>query len=259
MLARCHQIAGVLLVGAMLVTTPARAAENDADLGIEVDDKQLVTMSTQTASLATVVRQLCEKAGVTMRGYEAPDRPVAAAYEGVPLRDVLQRLLRDETYMIGVRAGDEPSDIEVAWLHVTASKLLGHTSAPVPMAADGQPVPSPAAGALSVAGLAPEVVLNALTSSDDAKRRAATIALADHVDSNPGALDGFLAKDTAEAISGLLPYDYADEALHALALRQKNSVNRATLDAIVKSLRLQRGATAKKPSYVDLMQQGMPH
>lgn len=249
----------LLLVGVLLVTTSARAAEDEADLDIQVDDKQLVTMSTQTASLSAVVRQLCAKANVTMRGFEAPDRPVAAAYEGVPLRDVLQRLLRDETYMIGVRAGREKSDVEVAWLHVTASKLVGHTSSPIPLAAEAPPVPSPAAGAFSITGLAPEVIFEALTSGDDKKRQAATIALADHVDSNPGALDGFLAKDAAEAINGLVPYDYADDALHALALRQKNPVNRAKLDAIVKSLRLQRGTATKKPGYLDFMQQGMPH
>jgi hypothetical protein len=250
----------LLLVGVLLVATSSRAAENDAGLAIEIDDKQLVTMSTQTASLASIVRQLCTKAGVTLRGFEAADRPVAAVYEGVPLRDVLQRLLRDETYMIGVRAGRENSDMEVAWLHVTASKLVGRTSAPVPLAAEASPPPpSPATGAFNVPGIAPEVVLDALSSDDETKRRAATSALADHVETNPGALEDFLGKDAAEAINGLAPYTYADEALNALALRQKNSVNRAKLDAIVKSLRVQRGTPSKKPTFTELMQQGIPH
>jgi len=249
----------LLLVGVLLVTTSARAADDDTSLAIEIDDKQLVTMSTQTASLASVIRQLCTKAGVTLRGFEAADRPVAAAYEGVPLRDVLQRLLRDETYMIGVRAGSERSDLEVAWLHVTASKIVGRTSAPVPVAAEAPPPPSPATGAFSIPGVAPEVVLDALSSDDETKRRAATSALADHVETNPGALDEFLGRDAAEAINGLAPYTYADEALNALALRQKNPVNRAKLDALVKSLRLKRGTPDKKPSFTELMQQGIPH
>jgi hypothetical protein len=249
----------LFLVGVLLLATSPRAAEDDNDLGIEIDDQQLVTMSTQTASLALVISQLCSKAGVTLRGFDAPDRPVAAAYEGVPLRDVLQRLLRDETYMIGVRAGREQSDVEVAWLHVTASKIVGQTSAPVPVLGEPPPAPAPAASGLSVTGLPPEVILDALSSDDEAKRRAATTALADHVEANPGALDDFLGKDSAATVDALAPYAYASEALQTLALRQKNSVNRAKLDSIAKSLRLQRGTPSKKPGFTELMQQGMPH
>ncbi len=260
MLVRVGLSVGALLVGVSLIATSPHAAEGDADLAIEIDDQQLVTMSTQTASLASVIRELCARAGVTLRGFEAPDRPVAAAYEGVPLRDVLQRLLRDETYMIGVRAGREKSDVEVAWLHVTASKIVGTTSAPVPLASGPPPAPAnPATAAFSVTGLPPEVILNALSSDDEAKRRAATSALADHVEANPGALDDFLGKDAAAAVDALAPYAYASEALQTLALRQQNSVNRAKLDSIAKSLRLKSGKPSDKPGFTELMQQGMPH
>ena len=64
---------------------------------------------------------------------------------------------------------------------------------------------------------------------------------------------GFLTADE------LAKFPYAKEALQTLAIRQKDPVARAKLDAIVKSIGLKRGDQPKKPTYNELMQQGIPH
>jgi hypothetical protein len=237
------------------VVDAALAQSGEAGDAIEIDAGQLVTLDTKATSLSTLVRELCTKAGVKLRGFEAPDRPVTATYDGVPLRDVLQRLLRDETYMIGVRAGADSRDIEVAWLHVTASKIEGRTAAPVP--APAAPVPLPPV--LSTIGAPAAMIVDAISNADEAKRKEATLQLADYVTENPGVLDKFLAEDVAINVEELVPYVYAHEALQTLALREPNPVNRARLDGIAKSLKLRNGGPSKKPTFAELMQQGVPH
>ena len=247
----------VLLAGVVHAVSSAQ----DSTLAIEMTEGQLVTLDTRATSLGTLVRALCTKAGVQLRGFEAPDRPIAATYDNVPLRDVLQRLLRDETYMIGVRAGADPQEVEVAWIHVTASKIAGRVSATVPMseATVTPPVPANAPSGLSGIGVPSEVIVDALASSDEAKRKAATLQIAEYLDNNPGSLDNFLSADVSANVDELTPYAYAHEALQTLSLREQNPVNRARLDGIAKSLRLKNGGPSKKPTFAELMQKGTPN
>jgi len=227
-----------------------------------------VTVSGQAASLAHLVSDLCAKTGATLRGYEAGDRPITVSYEDVPLRVILQRMLRDETYMIGVRSGTTAnggaSDIEVSWVHVTGSKSGATPSGPVAV-----PPPLPAAAPVSSSakvprtmtgfGVASNVITQALGSDNATERRDATRQLADHLEENPGELDAFLSNDMGATADELATFPFANEALRTLSIRQKDPVARAKLDAIAKSVDVRRKDPPKKPSFSELMQQGMPH
>ena len=184
------------------------------------------------------------------------------SYQDVPLRDVLQRMLRDETYMIGVRAGEQPTDVEVSWLHVTASKAgtlpAGAVAVPPPLAAappnPGQPkVP----GSMAGFGVAPKVIAQALGSQDAAERRAATRELAEYLEANPEKMDAFVSDVTAATVEDLAGYPHAIETLRTLAIREKNPDLRAKIDAMVKSVSV-HGGVPPKPAFPS-MQQGMPH
>ena len=256
---RSKHIGALLACGLWLaiasVVNAALAETGDAGIAIQIDEGQRVTLDTKATSLAALVRELCTKAGVKLRAFEAPDRPVTATYDGVPLRDVLQRLLRDETYMIGVRAGADMRDIDVAWLHVIASKIAGPAAAPVPAPAPPAPLPP----VLSTIGAPAAMIVDAISNADEAKRKEATQQLADYVTENPGVLDKFLAEDVAVNVEELVPYVYAHEALQTLLLREPNPVNRARLDGIAKSLKLRNGGPSKKPTFAELMERGVPH
>jgi len=248
-----------------LLATPDRvvAETSGSGLVIEVKDGQLVSVSGQAASLARLVGDLCTKTGVALRGYEAGDRPITVSYQDVPLREVLQRMLRDETYMIGVRAGDDSTDMAVSWLHVTGSKSgdkpASAVAVPPPLPAMPPPGPAvPVPGSMAGFTLAPKLITQALGSQDAAERREATRQLAEHLEAYPGELDAFLAGDFATTSNELAAFPFANEALRTLSIRQKDPLARAKIDAIVKSVNIQGGGPAK-PGYVDLMQQGMPH
>ena len=163
--------------------------------------------------------------------------------------------------MIGVRAGAgaDPQEVEVAWIHVTASKIAGRVSAtvPTPEATVTPPVPANAPSGLSGIGVPSEVIVDALASSDEAKRKAATLQIAEYLDNNP--VDAFLSADVSANVDELTPYVYAHEALQTLSLREQNPVNRARLDGIAKSLRLKNGGPSKKPTFAELMQKGTQH
>lgn len=240
------------------------AETTGSGLVIEVKEGQLVTMNGQAASLAQLVGDLCARTGTTLRGYEAGDRPIMVSYQDVPLRDVLQRMLRDETYMIGVRDGGSGKDgapnMEVSWVHVTGSKS-GTGPANVVTVATPPPTAPPAKvpGSMAGFGVAAKVITQALGAQNADERRAATRELAEHLEANPGELDNFLANDLPATADELAAFEFANEALRTISIRQKDAVARAKIDAIVKMVGLRRNDAAKAPNPLELMQQGMPH
>jgi len=253
-----------LALALITAASSVEAQTTRSGLDIEVKDGQLVTMSGQSASLAQLVSDLCAKTGATLRGYEAGDRPITVSYQDMPLRDVLQRMLRDETYMIGVRASGGSSDgaagVEVSWVHVTGSK-----SGTSPANVMSVPVPAPTAPSAKVPesmagfGVSPKVITQALGSQNADERRDATRQLAEHLETNPGELDAFLARDLGTTADELVTFEFAREALRTIAIRQKDMVARTKIDAIVKMVGLRRKDAPKQPGFVDMMQQRVPH
>ena len=73
-------------------------------------------------SLRETIKALCESGDVELRQYRAPDRPVSARYEGAPLRHVFERLLRQESFMLGFSAGESDGRPRIAWLSVIGTE-----------------------------------------------------------------------------------------------------------------------------------------
>jgi hypothetical protein len=248
-----------------LLASPWMVVAETSDSGpiIEVKDGQLVTMSGQAASLARLVGELCARTGTALRGYEADDRPITVSYRDVPLREVLQRMLRDETYMIGVRAGAKPSELDVSWLHVTGSKTGTGPAVAVALPPPLAPAPGTQAAKVpsSMTGFSvpPNVITQALGSQDAAERREATRKIAEHLEANPGEMDTFLSNEMGATADELAAFPFANEILRTLSIRQTDPVVRAKIDTIVKSVDVRRNDAPRKQSFSDLMQQGMPH
>jgi hypothetical protein len=265
-------IVRVALVLALIAAPWTSVAETGASgLVIEIKDGQLVTMEGQAPSLARLLADLCTRTGATLRGYEAGDRPITVSYEDVPLREVLQRMLRDETYMIGVHAGrsskNGASDVEVSWVHVTGSKSgtppSGAVAIPPPLPATPTPTTTKVPSSMTGFGVAPGVITQALGSQNADERRAATREIAERLEENPGELDMFLDADMGSAADELADFPFATEALRTFAIRQKDPVARAKLDAFAKTVDLRRKGLVNKSSLPQKMQQemqqGMPH
>jgi hypothetical protein len=237
------------------------AAVNGAEAGrsglvIDVDGPQLVTMNGSASSLAELVSDLCTLSGVSLRGYEAADRPITVAYQAVPLHEVLLRMLRDENYIIGVRAGAGVNNFEVSWLHVTGAKAgsarPGAIPVPTPIASSaatpaGQDVP----GGMAGFGAEPAVVTKALGSANAVERKAAARELADHLEANPSKIDAFLARPIDANVAELSTFPYAGDALQSIWLRQKDPAVRAKLEAIVLELDKHRGGPRTPPSFLE--------
>jgi hypothetical protein len=261
-------IGRVALVLALIAEPVSAAAETGTSgLVIEVEEGQLVTMSGEAPSLANLLGDLCAKTGTMLRGYEAGDRPITVSYEDVPLSEVLQRMLRDETYMIGVRAGAKTkagvSGIEVSWVHVTGSKNgaspSGTVAIPPPLPITPVPTPARVPGSMAGFGVAPNRIMQALGSQNLEERRAATDEIAEHLHANPGELDAFLSTEMGSTADELAEFPFAPQALRTFAIRQKDTVARAKLDAFAKAVDVRRKGLVKKPSISEEMQQGMPH
>jgi len=109
-------VSAVVLTVGHLVATSAIAES----IRIEVDDEQRVTIVGEASSLRMVITDLCIRAGVELGSYDAADRSIRANYESLPLREVLPRLLRQESHTLRLRGkGDQ---LRVARLEVIGTK-----------------------------------------------------------------------------------------------------------------------------------------
>ena len=164
-------VLGVSIVALVLFAQPAAAQSPE----IFVAEDQVVTLSGNAPSLRDVVQQLCAAAGVELRMYGAPDRPFAGNYQGLPLAEILPRLLRQESYAVGLRAS--AAEPRIAWISVMGiSGQIGRGPSPKPVTisannappTDGAPTrtaPELAATEISV------LLLPAFAASDDAVRK----------------------------------------------------------------------------------------
>ena len=91
---------------------------------IEVESQESVSVVGSSDSLRAVIEKLCESSGVELKSYRAADRAISARYEGVPLQHVLQRLLRQESFMLGFTPGDSAGESgpQVAWVTVIGTE-----------------------------------------------------------------------------------------------------------------------------------------
>jgi len=116
----------------LAVVAPARRTLAEDSVKLEVSADQEVSLSGESPSLRAVVEELCDRAGIELRGYGAPDREFHGSYHDVPATGLLPRLLRDESHVVGLTT-DEKHHTRIAWLRVLgeADPAAG---APRPMA-----------------------------------------------------------------------------------------------------------------------------
>jgi len=210
----------------MLATT----ATNAAAIAISVDDAQNVTMSGSSDSLRAAIEEVCERAGVELRAFDAEDRAFAAQYSRVPLADALARLLRTEAFIAGMRPDPRGGRARVAWLRVSGSQ--GGT-----VAAPARPVTPPTALVRVASGFDfgpnPRLVETALTSRDPIARGRARQVIFEALREDPSPLQRFVQKDTEQVVSELVDFPHAAEFLRNLQTITVDPDERGQLQVIL--------------------------
>jgi hypothetical protein len=217
-----------LAAASMLCVLARDASGEERTAEIASTPGQVVTVRGDFPSLAGVVEDLCRKAGVELRGYEAGDRAVRVRYDAVPLPDALAGLLRQESYLVGVTAGDGDAPIRVSWVRVVAGPTGGSA------AKTAEAEPSPARSKLPVMSFEVPATFGAaeFTSEDPEQRARALKAVAGRLLTNPG----LLAADPAALAPALAAYPHARELLTQLRAEQEDPELRGRLDALIAAL-----------------------
>jgi hypothetical protein len=229
-------------IGASVLVLTAVAAHADgAQPLIAVHDAQRVTITGHFDSLRGVVVELCRRAGVELRAYDAADRPLVAGYENIPLADALARLLRSEIYLAGVRADEHRGAGVVAWLRVSGSKA-GSSSEPVTQGAALAPVAialEPGIEAIDL-GVAPKIVETALTSSDTAARNNARRLILETLSDDSASLQRYIGRDVTAVVNELAAFPHAVELVGVLQNVTRDMDERNHIQEILRALRLRQ-------------------
>jgi hypothetical protein len=218
---------------------PARAAS----LSIDVDDEQTVTITGSSESLRATITELCRRANVELVAYEAPDRPIAAAYQRIPLSEALGRLLRSEIFLVGIRPGERPTSQVVTWLRVSGS-TGGVASAP---ASDGAAAAAPAASGPALdLGVAQNLIDTALTSQDTFSRNNARRTILEALRGDPAPLQRFLDNDVSAVVEQIAAYPHAAELLNSLQSVTTSVEQRTKIQTLLRSLRMRQDSDRRK-------------
>lgn len=202
-------------------TLPATATAEDT-ARIDVADPRAVTVVGDFESLSNLVATLCQRANVELRGYAAPDRPVTVDQRSRPLRDVLERLLVRENYLLGVRtpANDGEtagaSQLDVAWIRVTGSRASGAGAA-------GLTVPA-------------RFGRTEFKREDPIEADRAHAAVAERLLSDEAGVRAFLDADAGDLARSLGQYPHIDVLLRKIRSEQEHAEVRDQLDAVLAAL-----------------------
>lgn len=208
-------------VVALLVASPPAFA----DLSIvEVSAAQHVTVIGRTASLKSVVEDVCWRAGVSIDFFDAEDRPFGGSFRDVPFEIFLRRILSEESYIAGSSTG---SGGRVTWLRVLGDPAVGWKR----RAMGG------GSGRRAPLDIPPMLVETAFTNGgDEAERREALAVLTARIAGDPVELRSFLATDSGLIAETLAQYRGAAAALAELAASQEEPRIRAKLAEILAAL-----------------------
>jgi hypothetical protein len=160
---RCRALsacAAVTLILATLFVTVSRLALADTPttptvlvggMSVLVTEEQRVSLSGEAASIGDVVTEVCRQAGVELRGYAGPANRYFGTLQDVSLSDAFRSLLREQSYAVGLRAGDATTAPRIVWLRVLGGDPEGPTllqaALPHMSAADDDAASTSAAGA----------------------------------------------------------------------------------------------------------------
>lgn len=199
-----------------------------AESTLEVTQDQSVTVVGVFPSLKSVIDDLCHRAGVELRAFEAEDREVTVAYKGVPLTTALEGLLREESYLVGVTATETGKPPRVAWIRVAGSAADATRQAPT-----GDSVTTPALAVPTMGFEVPATFGDAEFTSEDPEQRARALhAIASRLIASKQVMS---ADPKALAVM-LQQYPHARELVTQLRNEQEDPDIRARLDQVLASL-----------------------
>jgi hypothetical protein len=138
--ARC--IARSVAVAALMLAPAAVPGAFAQEPDLTVSNDQIVSLRGSSPSLRGVIQKLCAASGVELRQYEAEDRTWAGNYQDLPLAELLPRLLRTESYAVGMKSGASAAP-RIAWVRVMGAAT--GTPSPIVPAMPPPPPPPPAA------------------------------------------------------------------------------------------------------------------
>jgi hypothetical protein len=136
---------------ALVLACAGSSAAQEPEVTVSKD--QIVSLSGSSPSLHGVIQKLCALSGVELRQYEAEDRKWTGNYQAVPLAELLPRLLRTESYAVGMKSGASAPP-RIAWVRVMGAKtgspssLVAAPPPPTPMPPPTAPVEAQEASAM---------------------------------------------------------------------------------------------------------------
>lgn len=199
-----------------------------ADTTIEVTQEQSVTVVGVFPSLKSVIDDLCRRAGVELRAFEAEDRAVTVAYNRVPFTAALEGMLREESYLVGVTATESGKPPRVAWVRVAGSAADATRQTPA-----GESVTTPARAVPTMGFEVPATFGDAEFTSEDPEQRARALhAIASRLIASKQVMT---ADPKALAVM-LQQYPHARELVTQLRNEQEDPDLRARLDQVLASL-----------------------
>jgi len=197
---------------------------------VRIDNRQVATVSGNWGSLESLVEDLCFRAGIELRAYDAPDRPVVAHYQNMALAELLRRLLARESFVLTVQplAGANGS-------RVTSLRVIGDTET----ARANRRGPSRFHKARRPWQPPPSLLGSAFGEQPEDDRQAALQQLAKGILTNKADLEGFLATDPAQMAEALGRYPNAAAMLRRLRGEKSGKLSpqiAEKLDLVIKEL-----------------------
>jgi hypothetical protein len=223
--ARRRSLIATVLVGVTLLGVALLASSAAAEQRIEVAADQTVTLEGEFASLKSLVEDLCWRTGVDLVAFDAADRAVAGHYERMPLRDVLERLLRGESFTIGLAA--RPGSREVRVARLTVMGEYGQTGA------NRAHPQAPAGGQTGEFRVPPALMLAAFNAPPGPEQEAALRQLTERVANDPRELEKFLSTDPKVIAEEIGRYPRGPSLLAQLRAGQSDARVLAHLDAVL--------------------------
>ena len=214
--------AAALLAGAPVA---ARAQQT-----VKIDNHQVATVSGNWGSLESLVEDVCFRARIELRAYDAPDRPVAAHYQNMALAELLRRLLARESFVLTLRSGTGAGGSKV-----TSLRVIGDTET----ARANRRGPSRFHKARRPWQPPPSLLGSAFGEQPEDDRQAALQQLARGILSSKADLEGFLATDPAQMAEALARYPNAAAMLRRLRGEQSGKLSpqiAEKLDLVIKEL-----------------------
>lgn len=195
-----------MLLAHALISGAARANAEEISIGVASD--QRVSVSGRGSSQRSVIEEVCYRAGVDLLFYDAADRPFGGDYAALALPMFLERVLRDESYIVET-VSHQGMDVP----YVTTLRVLGD-----PAVAALRRASSPRVRRRPRFQVPPSLVSTAM-SADAAGREAALSVLGARIAGDPTQLQGFLATEPRLIAEAIRRHEGAEEALRELQQR----------------------------------------